>query len=194
MMVKGVYILKSHLDAIVSLLGSAGFPDEKATTVSWMAEQVSDQTPHNARGNKTVGKRLRMDGRMAWGLFTDKMPPVNELLYDEVKTTKFHGFTTDMAGTGSRDAQINNRIIVNVPPTKDRKLQKAVWKTLRNVDIPKKDTLHVRAKDGIVTLSGVLETSTQKDAAGRAAQSVSGVKRVINAIHMRTLPVQREQD
>ena len=193
-MVKGVYILRSHLDAIVSLSGSAGFPDEKPTTVSWMAEQVSDQTPHDDCVNKTVGKRLRMDGQMKSGLFTGKVPPVNELLYDEIKTTKLNGFTTDIDGTGSRGAQINNRIIVNVPPTKDRKLQKAVWKTLRNVDIPKKDTLHVRAKDGIVTLSGVFETSTQKDAAGRAAQSVSGVKRVINTIHIRTLPVQREQD
>lgn len=56
------------------------------------------------------------------------------------------------------------------------------------------DTLRIRAKDGVVTLSGMLETEPQKAAAGKAAESVSSVKKIINVIHVRTLPFRTEQD
>lgn len=194
-MVKGVYILKSHLDAIVCLSGSVGFAGEKTATVSSPAERIIDQTPHDERGNNTVGERLRMDGRMEWGLINGKVSPEKKPLYGEVKTAKLNGFTTDIAGTSfGAGAQISNGIIVNVPPTKDRNLRKALWNTLRDVDMLQKDTLHVRAKDGVVTLSGMVETATQKAAAGKAAKSVPGVKKVNNVIHVGTLSFQTEQD
>ncbi|MEO6203644.1 MAG: BON domain-containing protein, partial [Nitrospirales bacterium] len=80
------------------------------------------------------------------------------------------------------------------PPTKARNLRKALWNTLRDVEMLPKDTLHVHAKDGVVTLSGLVETATQKAAAGKAAHSVPGVKKVINIIHVGTLTIQTEQD
>ncbi len=194
-MVKGVYILKSHLDAIVCLSGSVGFVGEKTATVSSPAERIIDRTPHDQRGNNTVGERLRMDGRMEWGLINGKVSPEKKPLYGEVKTAKLNGLTTDIAGTGfGGGAQISNRMFVNAPPTKNRNLRKALWNTLRDVEMLPKDTLHVHAKDGVVTLSGLVDTATQKAAAGKAAQSVPSVKKVINAIHVGRLPVQTEQD
>lgn len=56
------------------------------------------------------------------------------------------------------------------------------------------DTSLIRAKDGVVTLSGILETEPQKAAAGEAAESLSWIKKVYNAIHVRTPPFQKEQD
>lgn len=193
-MVKGVYILKSHLDAIVCLSGSVGFAGEKTATGSSPAERIIDHTPHDKGGNNTVGERLRMDGRMEWGLINGKVSPEKKPLYGEVKTAKLNGLTTDIADTDSGGAPISNRMFVNAPPTKNRNIRKALWNTLRDVEMLPKDTLHVQANDGVVTLSGLVETATQKAAAGKAAQSVPGVKKIINAIHVERLPVQTEQD
>jgi len=42
--------------------------------------------------------------------------------------------------------------------------------------------LAVDAKNGVVTLSGVVATSKQKDRAGKVAAKVKGVKQVVNNI------------
>ena len=44
--------------------------------------------------------------------------------------------------------------------------------------------LTVQANDGVVTLSGSVENASQRDAAGRQAASVSGVKTVINNLQI----------
>ncbi len=43
-MVKGVFILKSYLDALVCFSGPMGFAGEKAATASSSTERVIDQT------------------------------------------------------------------------------------------------------------------------------------------------------
>jgi hyperosmotically inducible periplasmic protein len=45
--------------------------------------------------------------------------------------------------------------------------------------------LDVEAKQGVVTLTGTVETEAQKDKAGRLARKVKGVKQVINNINLR---------
>ncbi|GJL67967.1 MAG: hypothetical protein NPIRA06_06020 [Nitrospirales bacterium] len=193
-MVKGVFILKSHLNPLVCLSKTMGFSGEKSATVSLPAERGIDQTPHHEPVNNTVGERLQMDGRREWGLINGKVPPQKKPLYDKVKTARLNGLITDIAGTGSGGAPISNRIIVSSPPRKDRNLRKALWTRLREVDMLQKDTLHVRAKGGIVTLSGIVKTEPQRTAAGKAAESVPDVKKVINVIHVETLSSQTEQD
>lgn len=194
-MVKGVYILKSHLDAIVCLSDLMAFAGKKTATPSSAAERLIDQTQYDERVKSTIGVRPQMDGPIELGLFNVKVPQEKEPLYGEVKTVQLNGLTTDIVGTGfGGGAQISNRMFVNVPHTKNRNLRKAVWNTLRDVEMLPKDTLHVHAKDGVLTLSGLVETATQKAAAGKTAQSVPGVKKVINIIHVGMLSIQTEQD
>jgi hyperosmotically inducible periplasmic protein len=45
--------------------------------------------------------------------------------------------------------------------------------------------LDVESKDGVVTLTGTVETEAQKDKAGKLAKKVKGVKQVINNINLR---------
>jgi hyperosmotically inducible protein len=45
--------------------------------------------------------------------------------------------------------------------------------------------LEVDSKQGIVTLTGVVETSRQKDKAAKLAKKVKGVKQVINNIEIK---------
>jgi hypothetical protein len=49
--------------------------------------------------------------------------------------------------------------------------------------------LNVQASGGVVTLSGTVDNDTQRDAAGRQAASVAGVKTVINNLQVGTAPM-----
>src|SRR5579872_894316 len=49
--------------------------------------------------------------------------------------------------------------------------------------------LTVQASNGVVTLSGNVDNSAQREAAGRQAASVPGVKTVINNLQVGDLPV-----
>ena len=54
-----------------------------------------------------------------------------------------------------------------------------------DIDV-KGGALKVDVKDGVVTLSGDLETKMQKDKAEHIAKKVKGVKKVINNIEVKT--------
>ncbi|HEY2018078.1 MAG TPA: BON domain-containing protein [Bryobacteraceae bacterium] len=45
--------------------------------------------------------------------------------------------------------------------------------------------LQVESKDGVVTLTGTVETSRQKDKATKLAKKVKGVKQVVNNIEIK---------
>jgi hyperosmotically inducible protein len=47
-------------------------------------------------------------------------------------------------------------------------------------------TLNVEVKDGVVTLSGVLDQEKQRTKAERLARGVTGVKQVVNKITLRS--------
>ncbi|HUP05478.1 MAG TPA: BON domain-containing protein [Bryobacteraceae bacterium] len=51
--------------------------------------------------------------------------------------------------------------------------------------VVKGGNLKVEVKDGVVTLSGQVEDTQQKDKAGTLAKKVKGVKQVINNINLR---------
>ncbi|MFZ1746729.1 MAG: BON domain-containing protein [Nitrospirales bacterium] len=195
-MVKGVYILKSHLDAIVCFSGPMGFAGEKTATASSSTERVTDQTRHDESVKYTVEEGLRMDGQMNSEMLNIEMRQGHVTPYGNTRTEEPNGHATDIAGMAHGVVRVTNRIIVPPSRSKNHHLRKAVWNRLRDVDVLSQytNTLHIHAKDGVVTLSGMVETEPQKTEAGKAAESVSGIKRVINAIHVRTLPFQVEQD
>jgi osmotically-inducible protein OsmY len=195
-MVKGVYILKSHLNAIVCLSEPRVFAGEKIATLSSPTEGVINQTQHDARVKYTVEERLRMDGQMDLEMLKIELRQGQVTLYGNTETDDTNGHAADIAGMAPGIVEETNRIIAPPSRSKNHHLRKAVWNTLRGVDVlsQQTNTLHIHAKDEVVTLSGMVETETQKAEAGKAAESVSGVKKVINAIHVRTLPFQTEQE
>jgi len=70
------------------------------------------------------------------------------------------------------------------PVSDDLIVDQVRLKLAMDVDV-KGGALKVDAKSGVVTLSGLLETQTQKDRATRLAKKVKGVKQVINNIEVK---------
>ncbi len=112
-MVKGVYILKSHLDAIVCLSGPGGFAGEKTATVSSPAERIIDQTPHDeldrmaefshqVRSGQWLGHtRKRMRHVVNIGIGGSDLGPVmayEALRYYSQRNLTFH-FISNVDGT-----------------------------------------------------------------------------------------------
>ncbi len=54
--------------------------------------------------------------------------------------------------------------------------------------------LKVQAEDGVVTLAGSVDNDAQRDAAGRQAASVAGVKTVINDLQVGNVGVEPAAD
>lgn len=182
------------LAAIVCLSGAAALANEPASSGEPPSDQVIQQRQSDERIKYMIEQSLRTDGRIDWEILDVEVSQGLVRLYGEVSTDEQKGLATDIAGTVQGVMAIINSIIVDAPPSRDHNLQKAVWNTLRGVDVLQGDTLRVRAKDGVVTLSGIVETAAQKDAAVKATESVPGVKKVINGIHVGSLPFQTEQD
>ena len=194
-MVKGVYILKSHLDAIVCFSGPMGFAGEKTAPAFSSAEEATDQMRHHEPVKHTVENHLRLDRQMHSKRVNTEAGHKHVASYGNTKTEKPNGHSPGITSSPNGVVGVTNRRIVSPSRSKNHHLQNAVWNSLRSVDVLNQhtNTLHIHAKDGVVTLSGMVETEPQKAAAGKAAKSVSGIKRVINAIHLRTLPFQVEQ-
>jgi osmotically-inducible protein OsmY len=89
-----------------------------------------------------------------------------------------------------------NRIIVDTAISEDYRLRKAVWSALRDVDALREhtQTLKVLVENAVVTLAGSVEQPLQKEAAGKAAQSVQGSHNVVNAIKVQPKPLQIERE
>ena len=69
----------------------------------------------------------------------------------------------------------------------DDYINDAVKQKLAADTVVKGGSLDVEVKDGVVTLSGKVPESRQKDRAGSIARKVSGVKSVINNIKIEKL-------
>jgi osmotically-inducible protein OsmY len=117
-------------------------------------------------------------------------------LYGEVLTEDQKALASLIASTVPGVRELANRIIVDRPISGDYRLRKAVWGALRDVDALREQTqtLKVLVEHAVATLSGSVEQPLQKEAAGKAAQSVQGVQKVVNAITVQSRPLQTERE
>lgn len=193
---RDICILAILWAAIGCVLGAAALANEKSSTVGLPEERVIDQAKKDERVKYSVEEHLRTDGRVDWEVLDVNVSQGRVTLYGEVETEDQKGLATLIASTVPGVEEITNRIIVDRALSKDHRLQKAVWSTLRGVDGLRQqtDTMRVRAKDGVVRLSGMVATEMQRAAAEKAAESVSGVEKVLNAIYVGSLPFQTMQD
>ncbi|HLH19300.1 MAG TPA: BON domain-containing protein [Bryobacteraceae bacterium] len=74
-----------------------------------------------------------------------------------------------LAADKANDDLIRDRVMLKVASDPDAKV----------------GNLNVEMKDGVATLTGVVETPSQRDKAGKLAKKVKGVKQVVNNITLR---------
>ncbi|MCA9499679.1 MAG: BON domain-containing protein [Nitrospira sp.] len=191
---KGFCVLNVSLAVISCMSEAVALADKSSSHGGPPSDQTINRRQSDERIKYTIEQTLRTDGRVDWEILDVEVRQGLVRLYGEVTTAEQKGLATDIASTVPGVMAIINNIIVDVPPSRDHILQKAIWNTLRGVDVLQTDTLRISTKDGVVTLSGMLETAVQKAAAVDAAKSVSGVKHVINQIHVGALPFQTEQE
>jgi osmotically-inducible protein OsmY len=70
----------------------------------------------------------------------------------------------------------------------DRELQHMVLEGLESEPLVRSSEIGVAVNEGVVTLSGIVETYLQQRAAGRVAQRVAGVRAVANDLQVRVVP------
>jgi hyperosmotically inducible periplasmic protein len=70
----------------------------------------------------------------------------------------------------------------------DKQITKDVKSDLSHAPVYKFDGVHVTTYDGIVQLSGFVDTMDQKTEAGRIASSLEGVREVVNSITLKPAP------
>jgi osmotically-inducible protein OsmY len=186
-MSRGSLLLSVSLAAIVCLSGAAALGDKKPFV---------DQAQTDERVKYNVEERLRTDGRIDWEVLAVDVQRGHVTLYGEVETKDQKGLAGLIASTVPGVRELTNSIIVDKAISKDHRLQKAVWNALRGVDALREQThtLRVRVKNAIAKLSGSVEQSLQREAAIKAAESVQGVKKVVNAITVGKAPLQTERE
>lgn len=176
----GIAIAISKLDSQGSENASQGSP-------AIAKETTADQSAVDENLRVRIEERLRTDGRIDWELLEIEVDKNKATLYGVVQSNDQKGLASLIASTVPGVVGITNNIIVETGPyTKDHRLQKAIWKSLRSVDaLRQTNRLRVGVKHQVITLSGSVEQFLQKEAAEQAARSVPGVEKVINLIQLR---------
>ena len=193
-------ILNATLVGLVSLgmsgAGTGALARESPVSARPLAQLISEQTQSDEQIKYQVEERLRTDGRIDWDMLDVEVQQGEVTLYGEVLTEDQKGLASLIASTVSGVRELTNRIIVDRALSGDYLLRKAVWSTLRDVDALREQTLTLRVsvKNAVVTLSGAVEQPLQKMAAGKAAESVQGVKQVVNVIKVQPRPFQSERE
>lgn len=197
-MSRGSRILNASLAAVVfvCMSGSVALAGVRPVSARPIAQLIADHTQSDEQIKYMVEERLRTDGRIDWEMLDVDVQGGQVTLYGEVLTEDQRGLASLIASTVPGVRELANRIIVDRGISGDYRLRKAVWSTLRGVDALREQTqtLRVRVENAVATLSGSVEQSLQKVAAGKAAQSVQGVHKVINAIAVQPRPLQTERE
>jgi len=190
-------LLSASSAAIVGLSGVAAYGGEAPLKSPPSMQAIADHAQSDEQVQYKVEERLRTDGRIDWEALSVKVRKGLGTLYGEVETQDQRGIAGLIASTVPGVGGLTNSIIVDTAHSNDYRLQKAVWSTLRGVDALREqtNTLRVRVKKAVATLSGSVEQPIQKDAALKAAQSVPGVKRVVSALKVqpKSLLTEREK-
>ena len=195
-MIRGPHLLRVSLAAIVCLSGAAALGDERPLRAYQVTQPIADQAQSDEQVKYNVEERLRTDGRIDWEVLDVDVQRGHVTLYGEVETQDQKGLASLIASTVPGVKELANSIIVDKAVSKDHRLQKAVWSVLRGVDALRQQTrtLRVRVNNAVATLSGTVDMSLQKETAGKAAQSVQGIKKVVNAITVQQTPLQTERE
>lgn len=192
---KGVLIMKIMTIGVVGLVvvGMTGLALANPALLP-THQLIADHPQSDEQVKYKVEERLRLDGRIDWEVLDVDVQRGLVTLYGEVLTEDQKGLASLIASTVPGVEKLTNSIIVDRALSKDYRLRKAVWNSLRSVDALREQmqTLRVLVKNAVATLSGSVEQTLQKEAAVKAAQSVQGINNVANAIKVQPRPLQTE--
>jgi len=193
---KSACILHISLAAIFCLSVSMAFAGGQTSRMASATERSIGHAQSDEQIKYTVEEHLRTDGRMDWEVLDVEVSQGHVTLYGEVETQDQKGLATLIASMIPGVSEVINQVIVDAALSKNHRLQKAVWNALRDVDALRQQTatLRVHVKNGVGTLSGWVDTKWQKVAARKAAESVSGINKIKNTIHVGARPFQTEQE
>jgi osmotically-inducible protein OsmY len=180
----------------VCMSGSIVLTNERFADAHPIAQLIADHAKSDEQVRYNVEERLRTDGRIDWEMLDVDVQRGQVTLYGEVLTEDQKGLASLIASTVPGVRELANRIIVDTAISEDYRLRKAVWSALRDVDALREhtQTLKVLVENAVVTLAGSVEQPLQKEAAGKAAQSVQGSHNVVNAIKVQPKPLQIERE
>jgi osmotically-inducible protein OsmY len=195
---RALRILNVSLAAVVSVCmsGAEVLASVRPVSARPIAQLIAEHAQSDEQVKYKVEKRLRTDGRIDWEMLDVEVQQGFITLYGEVLTEDQKGLASLIASTVPGVRELANRIIVDRALSGDYRLRKAVWSALRGVDALREQTqtLKVLVENAVATLSGSVEQPLQKEAAGKAAQSVQGVHKVVNAIKVQPRLLQTERE
>jgi hypothetical protein len=160
------------------------------------AQLIAEHAQSDEQVKYTVEERLRTDGRIDWEMLDVEVQQGFVTLYGEVLTEDQKGLASLIASTVPGVRELANRIIVDRALSGDYRLRKpcgtscGVWMRCEN----KRRHYGSWWNNAVATLSGSVEQPLQKEAAGKAGQSVQGVQKVVNAITVQPRPLQTERE
>jgi len=185
------------LASIVLMSAAPALGQDLVAQASRVKDPAGDSSQTDESLQAQIEERLRTDGRIDWEALDVQVNRSEVILYGEVQTKDQKGLASLIVSTVLGVASISNNIIVEPRPyTKDHRLQKAIWQSIRSVDALRQQThrLKVQVENQVATLSGSVEQSLQKEAAEKAAKTVPGVEKVINVIQVLHLELSGERE
>ncbi|MDF0653089.1 MAG: BON domain-containing protein [Nitrospira sp.] len=146
-------------------------------------------TESNNMSDETIQSKielqLRKDGRINWEVLRVKVDKGNVTLFGEVASPEEKGWAEMIAGTVPGVRSVRNDVIVDTALAPDYKIRRDVWEAFKQTPaLERNPTVQVSVRKAEVTLKGDVLDDLSKKAAERAAESVYGVKKVINHLQV----------
>jgi osmotically-inducible protein OsmY len=188
--------LDGSLAVVLGLSGAVLCGNAIPSGANPIIQTSTEQAPGDEQIKYQVEEQLRTDGRIEWEMLDVEVQHGAVTLYGEVETQDQKGLASVIVSTVPGVRKVINRILVSEPLSKDQQPRKGVWSTLRDVDALRgqMQTLRVQVKNAVVTLSGSVEQLGQMEAAVKAAESVQGINKVVNAITVRPRSFQTKRE
>jgi osmotically-inducible protein OsmY len=128
-----------------------------------------------------VEAQLRLDPRLNWELLQVKIDQGQVTLFGKVASPEEMGWAETVASTVPGVKGITNNIIVDSALAPDHKVRTEIWRAMKTVPaLEHNPTLNVNVRNGEVILTGAVQGEAARKAAEKAAQSVDGVRKVVN--------------
>jgi osmotically-inducible protein OsmY len=137
--------------------------------------------------------QLREDGRINWEVLRVNVDQGNVTLFGEVASPEEKGWAETIASTVPGVRSVRNNVIVDSALAPDHKIRRDVWEAFKQTPaLESNPTVRISVRQAEVTLKGDVLDDLSKKAAERAAESVQGVKKVINHLQVvDRLPLQK---
>jgi osmotically-inducible protein OsmY len=154
-----------------------------AVMVFVMAGTAVPSAADDATLQAKVEAQLRLDPRLNWELLHVKVEQGQVTLFGEVASPEEKGWAETVASTVPGVKGLTNNLLIEPALATDHKLRRDIWSALKTVPaLERNPTLNVTVQNGEAILEGEVQGIAAQKAAEKAAQSVEGVRKVVNQL------------